>query len=146
MFISKKCHYALRAVFELAIRKDSGPVKVHDIADTQGIPERFLEVILNQLKHGGFVVSYRGQDGGYALARPADQINVGQIVSFVQGLPEPTNNLSKKQAGQTRGDYALESLWRKVSDSINKTLTSTTISDLLEMEAANGLESLIYAI
>ncbi len=144
--ISKKCHYALRAVFELAVRKGNGPVKIHYIADAQGIPTRFLEVILNQLKHGDFVTSYRGQDGGYELARPANEISVGEVVSFVQGLPEPLERTLSKDQDRVRGDYAFEGLWRNVSEAIHGILEHTTIADLIESEESQSKGSLNYAI
>ena len=58
-FISQKCHYAVRATFELAKRHDKGPVRIADIAEAQAIPVRFLEVIPGQLRQGGFVLSQR---------------------------------------------------------------------------------------
>jgi hypothetical protein len=61
MWISQKCEYAVRAVFELAKRVGRGPVRIADIAEAQAIPVRFLEVILSQLKQGGFVDSQRGK-------------------------------------------------------------------------------------
>ncbi len=71
MLVSQKSQYALRAVFELARRNGGLPVKIADIAEAQAIPQRFLEVIMNQLKQGGFVESRRGKRGGYLLARSA---------------------------------------------------------------------------
>ena len=64
MFVSQKCQYALRAVFELAKQYGKGPTKILHIAELQAIPVRFLEVILVQLKRGGFVDSQRGKEGG----------------------------------------------------------------------------------
>lgn len=58
--VSKKCEYALRAVFELARHAEAGPMKIQDVASTQGIPSRFLEIILVELKNGGFVLSKKG--------------------------------------------------------------------------------------
>ena len=77
MRISKKCQYALRAVFELAVRNTGQPVKIQQIAGAQNIPPRFLEVILNQLRHAGFVESRRGNEGGYMLAPGAEELTVG---------------------------------------------------------------------
>ena len=65
----KRGQYALRAIYELAKRMGEGPIKISDIASAQGIPRRFLEVILNQLKGSGIVKSKRGFYGGYALGQ-----------------------------------------------------------------------------
>jgi Rrf2 family protein len=85
MRISKKCQYGLQAVFELAVRKTGQPVKIHQIAGAQNIPPRFLEVILNQLRHAGFVESRRGNEGGYMLARDAEELTVGQVIRCMTG-------------------------------------------------------------
>ena len=63
MSVSQKCQYALRAVFELASRETHDPVKIAKIAESQKIPQKFLELILSQLKQGGFLGSRRGADG-----------------------------------------------------------------------------------
>jgi Rrf2 family cysteine metabolism transcriptional repressor len=81
---SKKGQYALRAIYELAKRTGEGPIKISDIADAQGIPRRFLEVILNQLKGSGFVESKRGFYGGYVLAKTPDKITVGDVIRYMQ--------------------------------------------------------------
>jgi len=91
MQISQKCQYALRAVFELARRPREAPVKVGDIAEAQAIPPRFLEIILNQLKRGGFVESRRGASGGYSLARSPDELTMGEIIRFVEGPFKPVS-------------------------------------------------------
>ncbi len=85
MLVSQKCQYALRASFELARRWGQGPVKIGLIAQVQAIPIRFLEVILNQLKRGGFVASQRGSDGGYFLVKEPATLTVGMLIRFVQG-------------------------------------------------------------
>ena len=73
MRVSAKADYAIRAAAELAATDPAVPLKAERIADAQGIPIKFLETILLELKHAGVVRSQRGPDGGYALARPADR-------------------------------------------------------------------------
>ena len=103
--LSRKCMYALQAMFELAFRKAKGPVKVQDIASAQAIPQRFLEVILAELKHGSFVESKRGNAGGYFLARPAEQISVGEVIGFLDGLTYGE--------GSTPGTRETAATWRR---------------------------------
>ena len=85
MQLSQKCQYAIRAVFQLAKEHGGGPIKIADVAEAQAIPPRFLELILGELKQGGFTESRRGKRGGYLLARPPAQITVGDIIRFVEG-------------------------------------------------------------
>src|ERR1700677_2141311 len=84
MNISVKGEYALQAIFDLASSTSSEPVKIADIARRQKIPQKFLELILANLKQGGFVESRRGAEGGYRLAKPADQIMVGDVLRYLE--------------------------------------------------------------
>jgi len=138
MRLSKKCQYALKALFELALRNNAGPVKTHDIAKAQGISTRFLEVILNELRHGGFVESRRGSEGGYLLARPAKDITVGQIISYIQGpiaiVGRQLNGNNPEHAGT--GHEAFDGLWDEINHAVSKVCDSKTFTDLVELELA----------
>src|SRR5947209_13376074 len=80
MSVSSKCYYAIRAIYALAEHGNAEPMKIAEIAEKEMIPIRFLEVILGQLKGGGFVQSRRGAEGGYRLLRPAEGLTVGEIM------------------------------------------------------------------
>src|SRR4029434_6285272 len=84
MRVSAKADYAVRAAVELAAA-GKGPVKGDRIAEAQGIPLKFLENILAELRHAGLVQSQRGAEGGYWLARPADQVTVADVIRAVDG-------------------------------------------------------------
>ncbi len=83
--ISKKCMYALKAVLALARNTGGKPMTIHQIAESEQIPARFLEAILRDLKQNGLTDSVRGKDGGYLLAIPPREISVGQIVRLMDG-------------------------------------------------------------
>ena len=85
----------LRAVYALADHSGPEPLKIADIAEKEQIPIRFLEVILNQLKGGGFVQSRRGAEGGYRLARSADQLTVGEVMRYIDGPIAPVDCVSQ---------------------------------------------------
>ena len=85
MRVSAKADYALRAAIELAAAGD-GPVKGERIAQAQEIPLKFLENILLELRHHGLVQSQRGAEGGYWLARPADEITLADVIRAVEAL------------------------------------------------------------
>ena len=138
MRISKKCQYALRAVFELALRDTDQPVKIQDIAGAQNIPPRFLEVILNQLRHGGFVESRRGRKGGYMLVQRAEELTVGEIVQCVQGPISLTADATgKPNKGESfYGDCAFEQLWENVNSAISQVCDNMTFAELIECEKA----------
>lgn len=121
MNISVKSAYALHAIFDLATQPPDQPVKIADIARRQHIPQKFLELILASLKHGGFVESRRGAEGGYRLAKPADQLTVGQVLRFVE------------QPKQNRGDARdpFTDLWKRVDEATDTLLDSTTFAELV---------------
>src|SRR6266545_1346490 len=84
MRISARADYAVRAAVVLAAAGD-GPTKGEAIAQAQSIPLKFLENILGDLRHAGLVRSQRGADGGYWLAKPADEITIAEVIRSVEG-------------------------------------------------------------
>ena len=133
--LSQKCKYALRALFELTVRDTTQPVKIQNIASAQGIPPRFLEVILAELKHGGFVESRRGNDGGYYLARPTNKLTVGEVLVFLQ-RGSPNSNRQRQHKTDLLGDYALSEMFKKVNNAVSMIYDQTTFADLVERELA----------
>src|SRR5580704_18122371 len=120
MNISVKGEYALQAIFDLATQPVGVPVKIADIATRQKIPQKFLEMILASLKQGGFVESRRGAEGGYRLARPANQITVGDVLKFVE---------EAKHGKRAAGD-PFEDIWRRVDEAVAEILEHTTFAEL----------------
>jgi len=120
MNISVKGEYALHALFDLAVQTPGDPVKIADIARRQKIPQKFLELILAGLKQGGFVESRRGAEGGYRLARAADQITVGEVLAYIEGT-------RKKKRGSAD---AFAGLWQRVDASVSAILDHTTFAEL----------------
>lgn len=137
--ISRRCKYALRAILELAVRGKTGPIKIRNIASAQAIPPRFLEAILSELKHGGFVESRRGSDGGYLLARPAGKISVGQVLRFLR-KGAFHNRETGKSGGSLFGDFAFLDMHKKVNKAVSDIYDHTTFADLVEreLEIRNG--------
>lgn len=140
MLISKKCQYGLRAVFELAWRNSDKPAKIHDIAEAQGIPARFLEVILSELRHSGILESRRGKEGGYLLARGADQITVAEVIDHLQGPVTITSqeNGNGYHGLGSRGDFAFKCMWTGVEQNITDVLLGMTFASLVDQERRNN--------
>ena len=150
MLVSQKCRYALRAIFELARRRGMGAAKNSEIAQAQGIPPRFLEIILGQLKRGGYVASKRGSSGGYVLLHDPAELAVGSVIRFVQGPIDPAEDLAPGSAGPGawNGPSALAGMWQRVRKSISDVYDTTTFQDLLDEEARLCEEGFVpsYAI
>lgn len=137
MKISKKCQYALKAVFELAWRNTGKPVKTRDIADAQRMSPRFTEIILNELKHGGFVESKRGNEGGYMLARDTKYLTVGEVIEYIQG-PISLAPDSAKTSGNadSAGDEAFKELWEEIDNVVCEVCDKKSFADLVKSEQA----------
>jgi Rrf2 family protein len=120
----------------LAIGQADGWCKRHDITDRFDVPAPFLEQILRNLVAAGFVVSRRGADGGYQLARPAAEIVIADVVRAVDGPLAPTRSVSENfyQPSPVEASVAYHRLFRKVRDAIAAILESTTLEDILDEE------------
>ena len=132
--ISQKCQYGLRAIFELARRHGQGPTKIAEIAETQAIPARFLEVILSQLKQGSFVESRRGAAGGYELARSPSQLTVGEVIRFIEGPLGPVGCMASDSVEKCplRGQCAFLSMWKRAEKALEGVYDSTSFQDLVD--------------
>jgi Rrf2 family protein len=87
--ISQKGLYAFQALIFLARRRSEEAVKIHEIATAEDLPEKFLELILLELKHARIVESVRGAKGGYKLKRSASKIYLGEIIRLIDGPLAP---------------------------------------------------------
>ena len=134
MSVSSKCYYAIRAIYALAEHGATEPMKIADIAEKELIPIRFLEVILGQLKGAGFVQSRRGAEGGYRLAKPADQITIGEIMRYVDGPIAPVDCVSQSRPKECEfhGDCSFFGFWSRVRQAISDVVDQTTIADLMQ--------------
>jgi Rrf2 family protein len=135
---TKKGQYALRAVYELARRDGQGPTKISAIADAQAIPHRFLEVILHQLKGSGLVLSKRGFYGGYALAKPPEEITVGDVLRFIQKELAGAKCVAcvSQQECPFIDNCAFSTLWQSVKTAAFQIYDGTTLRDLLNNQKA----------
>ena len=129
MDVSVKGEYALRAVFELCSRSGAEPVKIADIAARQGIPQKFLELILSQLKQGEFLNSRRGANGGYTLAKPPEGITVGDVLRHIEG---PLSKARRNEDNPRPSDSPFNDLWKEVDAALSNVIDRTTFADLLE--------------
>jgi len=127
MTISVKGEYALQALFDLAQQPPGEPVKIGDIARRRHIPQKFLELILAGLKQGSFVESRRGAEGGYLLARPADDITVGQVIRFMESSRTARSNSSTGPEGPN----PFHELWREVDQAVSSVVDSMSFGDLV---------------
>ena len=94
MKLSRKSDYALRALFTLVERYGQGPISIRELAQRNDVPRRFLEQIMLDLKGQGWVESVPGRDGGFLLAKPPEDITMGQVVRHFDGILGPIGCVS----------------------------------------------------
>lgn len=93
--LTRKSKYAIRALIALARRSPPGPMLIADLSAQEGIPRKFLEAILLDLRNHGVLVSRKGKGGGYALRRSPREITLGQVIRVVEGPLAPIPCVSR---------------------------------------------------
>ena len=133
MKISQKGLYALQAMMMLARHYHQGAIRIREIAYEEGLPEKFLELILLELKNARMVESVRGAKGGYQLRRPPSEIYLSEIVRLIDGAIAPFGD-----ADQLRGLIARDAEHRRlyqvfldVRDAAARILENTSLADVL---------------
>ena len=133
MRLTAKGEYGVRAMTILALDFRTGPVPLREIAMRENISYQFLEQIVLPLRHAGLINSVRGAKGGYALARPPEQIKVGEIVRVLEGPIAPVGcvadgneeSCARSPACLTRG------IWEKLRDRMEQVLDEITLADVI---------------
>ena len=141
MRVSAKADYALRAAIELAVAAE-GPVKGERIAQAQEIPLKFLENILGELRQAGIVRSQRGVEGGYWLARPAEEISLAEVVRAVEGPIANVRGVGPQEVEYAGAAARLQEVWIAVRASLRSVLEETTVADLARGELPPAVEAL----
>lgn len=137
MRVSAKVDYALRALLELAAAPP-GPVKGERLATAQGIPPKFLESILTELRRAEIIATQRGVEGGYRLARPADEISVADVIRALEGPIASVRGVRPENVVYTGAARALQPLWIELRASMRGVLERTTLADLVARSRRGG--------
>lgn len=130
MKISKKAYYGLRAA--LALAQTTEPLSIHDLAETEHLPQDYLEKILQSLRRAGLVEAKKGATGGYSLARGSALINVWEILSVLDGpiktfVPPIKGTLPCFQPSHCQTNE----VWRKLEAEIESSLSTITLQSLI---------------
>jgi Rrf2 family protein len=132
--LSSRAKYATRALLDLSLHYDSHPVQIHDIAERQKIPVKFLEQILLSLKREGFVQSRKGPGGGYFLAKPPSGVTLGAVVRAMDGPIAPISCVSASgymECGCPEPETCgLRGVWKEARDALAGVLDGTTFADI----------------
>lgn len=134
MKISTRGRYALRMMVDLAMHNDEySPIKM--IAERQDISKKYLEQIITVLSSAGFVKSIRGSQGGYKLARPANEYTVGMILRLIEGSLVPVACMEDDPNQCPRCDIcATLDIWKQIDEAVNNVVDSITLEDLVNRQ------------
>lgn len=144
MKISTKGRYALRLMLDLAVNDTGGYISLKSIAARQEISEKYLEQIILTLNKAGFVKSIRGANGGYRLAKPAQDYTVGMILRLTEGSLAPVACLEDEPNKCLRsGECTTLYVWKKLYAAINGVVDKITLLELAEIEKARGANDYI---
>lgn len=143
MHISARSDYAVRACLTLAAAGPGARLTCEGMAAEQALPAKFLETILRQLKQAGVLISQRGAEGGYLLARPADELTVAELMRAVDGPLAEVRGLRPEHAGYTGSAANLQLVWIGVRAAVRSVLEQVTLADVLGGRMPAALTELI---
>ena len=138
MKLSSQEEYGLRCLLRVGREGMAGSLSIPELSRAEGISEPNVAKMMRVLREGGFVRSTRGQSGGYALSRPADEINVGEVLATLGGrLYEPSfcdSHTGIERLCTHMPDCSIRSVWRMLQHAVDQVLGKITLKDLLVSE------------
>jgi Rrf2 family protein len=149
MQISTKGRYGLRAMVDMSLHYNEGPMALRVISERQGISESYLEQVFTNLRKSGLVKASRGSQGGYELSRPASQITTAQILQALEGPIVPVFCVDDTGSGpgcEREKGCVTRSFWEELRDQINDFLEKTTLQDLTDRARSAYQEAHMYYI
>lgn len=139
MRLSTRSEYGLRALAALAVKGDSSPVPLRELATSESISEQYLEQIFVELRRAGFVHSVRGAKGGYLLARPPREISVGDLLAILEGDLAPYDCVASTETDCERVDICTtRQVWLRLRDSMQAAMGQMTLADIAFPPAARS--------
>ena len=132
MKLSTKGRYGLRALIDLALYSENETVSIQSIARRQNISDSYLEQLMRKLRSAGLIVSVRGAQGGYKLARPANEISVGDVLRALEGSLEAVTCGGEDNSCQGADLCVTKFVWERINSSIRDTVDSIKLSQLVE--------------
>ena len=130
MRMSTKAQYAVRAIVNLNLHSDGSPVSLRDISLRESISLAYLEQLFVKLRRGKIVKSVRGPGGGYLLARPAQEIQVDEIIDSVEESLVPVSCMDKKHGCVCDDQCVTHNVWHGLAERIRDFLSSITLEEL----------------
>jgi Rrf2 family protein len=132
MKISTKSRYGVRLLLDMASHYQKGPVNLTDVATRQGMSVKYLEQIIIPLKKAKYVTSLRGPKGGHMLARPPEDITIGEIVALLEESSSLVDCSDRPESCERAGICLTRDVWLEAAKAMFDKLNSITLADLLK--------------
>jgi Rrf2 family protein len=132
MKLSTRGRYGTRALLELALHQEAGPISLKDIAQRQEIPLGYLEHLITPLIAGGIVRSTRGVRGGVSLAKPPERIRLSEVIHLLEGSIAPAECVNSPGICSRSKSCVTRDIWGELKQAMDGVLESTTLQDLVE--------------
>jgi Rrf2 family cysteine metabolism transcriptional repressor len=148
MLFSTRAEYGVRLMVELGKQAGDRPVSLGAVAEGENLPLSYLEHLVAKLRKAGLVESQRGAHGGYRLGRPAEEIDMLEVVQALEGAiapmecfhSDPEGKVSCSHEADDHHACATKLLWTRVHGGVSKALSGTTLADLVEFSEQHGPE------
>jgi Rrf2 family transcriptional regulator, iron-sulfur cluster assembly transcription factor len=138
----RKTMFALEAVVDIAYNARPEPVQSKEITRRQGIPQRYLEQVMQQLVHAGVLKGVRGPRGGYTLARERRRITVGEVVRVIDALDREEDDAEVAEShGSELGQRVVRPLWSEMQEEMMRRLDAITLEDLCQRARDSGIKN-----
>ena len=135
MKISTRGRYALRLMLDLATNDEGNPIRIRDVAERQGISDKYLEQIISILNKAGYVKSVRGPQGGYLLRKKPEDYTVGMILRLTEGSLAPVACVEEDIGDCERQSGCVTYLlWKRINDAISDVVDTVTLKDLVDWQ------------
>ena len=142
MKLSTKGRYGLRAMVDLAVHSETGPVSIQSIANRQDISVSYLEQLVGKMRRAGLVTSVRGATGGYRLAKSPSEISVGDVLRALEGTLDAVDCPGNLEVATCKASQkcVTKYVWKKINESISQAVDTIMIEQLVqESKKVNGL-------
>lgn len=131
MKLSTRSRYGTRMMVDLAENYDKGPIRIANIAKRQGISVKYLEQLIIPMKQANFIKSLRGPKGGHMLAKPPDQITIGEIVKTLEGGVDLTGCIENPHICDRSQTCPTRDIWSMATNAMYEKLNQVTLSDII---------------
>jgi Rrf2 family cysteine metabolism transcriptional repressor len=147
MKLSTRTRYGTRALLELALHKDEGPIFLREIARQQQLSLSYLEQLISPLVAAGIVRSVKGPKGGVSLAKEPEEINLGDVMHLLEGNTAPVECVADPGVCARSSSCVTRDVWSELNDVVDAFLRSKSLQDLVEdQKKKNQSQSQMYFI